>query len=118
MSSESSRLLSFPEKARPRVWVTLWEGPGRPAEEALRAQLTAGGYQVVRWANEPATGYPPHLHIYPELICVVSGSLTVILPAERRLLELEPGDRAELPAGLVHGTMAGADGAVYLLATR
>lgn len=116
--SETARVLSFPRMARPRVRVALWEEPRRPSEEALRARLAADGYQVVRWASEPATGYPPHLHIYPEVIWLVSGSLTVILPAEERLLELEPGDRIETPPGLVHGTLAGADGAVYLLATR
>lgn len=116
--SEPARVLKFPKIARPRVQVTLWAGPGQPSEAGLRAQLTADGYQVVRWASEPATGYPPHLHIYPETIWLVAGSLTVLLPAEDRLLELGPGDRAEMPAGLVHGTLAGPDGAVYLLATR
>ena len=48
----------------------------------------------------------------------MSGSLTMILTAEKRLLELTPGDRIEVPQGIAHGTMAGADGAVYLLATR
>lgn len=113
-----ARVLRFPQKPRSRVQAILWEGAGRPSEEALRARLADDGYQVVRWASEPATGYPPHLHIYPELLWVVSGDLTVILPAEDRLLELMPGDRIEMPAGVVHGTMAGADGAVYLLATR
>ena len=116
--SEPARVIKLPPRTRPRVRVTRWEGPARPSEEAVRAALAAEGYQVVRWTNEPATGYPPHLHIYPELIHVVSGSVTVILPAEDRLLELGPGDRAEMPAGLVHGTMAGVEGAVYLLATR
>ena len=46
------------------------------------------------------------------------GELTVLLPAEDRMLDLASGDRVELPAGMVHGTMAGADGAAYLLATR
>jgi quercetin dioxygenase-like cupin family protein len=113
-----ARVLPFPTHPRPRAQVTLWQGPGRPAEAALRGRLAADGYQVVRWSSEPDTGYPPHLHIYPELIWVVSGSLAVLLPAEDRLLALEPGDRVDLPAGLVHGTLAGPDGAVYLLATR
>ena len=96
--------------------VTLWEETGRrPDEEALRAWLTGEGYGVVRWANEPATGYPPHAHIYPELLWLISGSLTVLLVAEKRMLELFPGDRVEVPQGMVHGTMAGVDGAVYLL---
>ena len=84
----------------------------------LRDQLTADGYQVVKWSSGPAEGFPPHMHIYPELLLVVEGELTVLLPAENRMLELVPGDRVEFPAGMVHGTMAGADGATYLLATR
>ncbi len=49
---------------------------------------------------------------------VVAGTLTVILPADGRLLELLPGDRIEVPQGVLHGVMAGAEGATYLLATR
>lgn len=118
MGESDAAVLSFPKFARPAVRVTLWEEPGRPAEEILRGRLAAEGYQAVRWSNEPATGYPPHAHIYPELLWLVSGSLTLILPAEDRLIELAPGDCAAIPQGLVHGTMAGAEGAVYLLATR
>jgi quercetin dioxygenase-like cupin family protein len=118
MAENMARVVSFPSFAKPRALVTLWEGPGRPEEQALRARLTGEGYQVVGWHNEPAQGYPPHAHVYPELLWLLRGSLTVILPVERRLLELEPGDRIEIPIGLVHGTMAGSEGASYLLATR
>lgn len=114
-NSEPIRFPSFP---KPTVRVSLWEGPGKPTEAAIRARLEAEGYGVVRWANEPATGYPPHAHIYPETTWVVSGSLTVILPADSKLLELLPGDRMEVPQGVLHGVMAGSEGAVYLLATR
>lgn len=108
----------FPQSPRTAVRVRLWAGSQPPVEEELRAGLTAEGYQVVRWQNEPATGYPPHAHIYPELLWLLAGSLTVLLPAEGRLLELAPGDRVVLPQGVAHGTMAGPEGAVYLLATR
>jgi quercetin dioxygenase-like cupin family protein len=118
MDAETGRVVLFPRFPRPRPLVTLWGERGRPDEHALRARLAGDGYQVVGWSNEPAQGYPPHTHVYPELLWVIRGSLTVILPVERRLLELEPGDRIEIPIGLVHGTMAGSDGATYLLATR
>ncbi len=118
MADESNPILAFPSLPRPAVRVTLWEGPGRPDEESLRARLAADGYQAVRWSSEPAQGYPPHVHIYPELLWLVRGTLTVLLLAERRMFELVPGDRIEVPQGVVHGTMAGADGATYLLATR
>ena len=118
MPEEQGNVLSFPSIRKPVVRVSLWDGPGRPTEETLRARLTADGYQAVKWANDPGTGYPPHAHIYPELLWLITGSLTVVLPTEARLLELAAGDRIEIPRGLAHGTMAGADGADYLLATR
>lgn len=113
-----SRVLAFPERPRPAPVVTLWGGRDRPDAATLRCQLTADGYQVVQWSSGPAEGFPPHMHIYPELLWVVEGELTVLLLSEDRMLDLAPGDRVELPAGMVHGTMAGADGATYLLATR
>jgi len=110
--------LQFPRFPKPAVKVVLWEGPGRPAEGSIRGRLTAEGYGVVMWRVEPATGYPPHAHIYPETMWVIEGSLTVVLPTDARLVELLPGDRIEMPQGLLHGIMAGADGAAYLLATK
>lgn len=113
-----ARVLPFPTFPKPAPRVILWEAPGLPQEAAVRSQLTEAGYQAVKWTSEPATGYPPHVHIYPELLWLISGSLTVILPAAGRMLELAPGDRIEIPQGLAHGTMAGAEGATYLLATK
>ena len=125
MATNARRVLPFPEMPKPMPRVTLWDGHGHPDEKRLRALLAEEGYQVVGWSqestlclNESAQGYPPHVHVYPELLWLIEGSVTIILPAERRLLELLPGDRIEIPNGLVHGTMAGPDGATYLLATR
>jgi quercetin dioxygenase-like cupin family protein len=110
--------LQFPSFPKPAVHVVLWEGPGKPTEEGIRGRLVEEGYGVVKWTNEPATGYQPHAHIYPETMWIISGSLTVILPADGRLIELLPGDRIEIPQGILHGGMAGAEGTTYLLATR
>lgn len=110
--------IRFPEFPKPQVRVWLWEGPGKPTEQGLRERLTAEGYGMVRWDSQPATGYGPHAHIYPETMWVIAGSLTVALPAESKLIELLPGDRIEVPQGVAHGVMAGEEGAVYLLATR
>jgi hypothetical protein len=118
MAGQNGRVLPFPEVPKPVLRVVLWEERGRPDEHRLRAGLAAQGYQIVGWSSEPDEAYAPHVHVYPEVLWLMAGSLTVILPAERRLLELMPGDRIELPGGLVHGTLAGPDGASYLLATR
>ncbi len=117
-SGSEAKVIRFPRSARVEVCVTLWEGHGCPDETRLRERLAADGYQVVKWSNQPAQGYPPHAHLYPEMLWLLSGSLTVILSAENKMLELMPGDRVEVGHGVSHGTMAGADGAVYLLATR
>ena len=90
-------MVAFPKFARPMVRVMLWEERRRPVEEDLRDRLVADGYGVVRWSNEAATGYPPHAHIYPELLWLVSGSLTVILTAEKRLLEWLPAIASRCP---------------------
>jgi quercetin dioxygenase-like cupin family protein len=110
--------LQFPEFPKPHVRVTLWEGPGKPTEELLRERLSAEGYGVVKWHSDSARGYGPHAHIYPETMWVFEGSVTVALPAEGRLIELLPGDRIEIPQGVLHAVVAGAEGAAYLLATR
>ncbi len=60
-----SEPIAFPTFPKPTVRVVLWEGPGRPTEETIRERLVAEGYGVVKWTVEPATGYPPHAHIYP-----------------------------------------------------
>jgi quercetin dioxygenase-like cupin family protein len=113
-----SEPLQFPEFPKPQVRVTLWEGPGKPTEERIRDLLAAEGYGVVKWRTEGATGYGPHAHIYPETMWVIEGSLTVALPSDGRLLELLPGDRVEIPQGVLHAVVSGAEGAAYLLATK
>jgi quercetin dioxygenase-like cupin family protein len=114
----AEKLIPFPEIQQPVPKVTLWEGPGRLDLERLRELLAAEGYMAVKWASEPNQVYVPHAHIYTELVWLATGSLTVILPAHRRILELNPGDRVEVPAGTLHASQAGPEGAVYLAATR
>ena len=47
-----------------------------------------------------------------KLLWLVAGNLTVILPERRRLLEFTPGDRVEVPAGTLHASQAGPEGAL------
>jgi quercetin dioxygenase-like cupin family protein len=108
----------FPEFPRPEVKVELWEERRRPSVDDLRQRLVDAGYQVVRWASEPHQVYLPHAHIYTELLWLVEGTLTIILPAHGRLIELNPGDRVEVPAGTLHASQAGPEGALYLAATH
>jgi len=110
--------LRFPEFPKPTPRVVLWEGARRPDEGTIHEELTGGGYGVVRYRQEPSAGYGPHAHVYPETMWVVEGSLTIILTSEARMVELLPWDRIDIPQGVVHGVIAGVEGAVYLLATK
>src|SRR5450759_4958907 len=92
----------FPKLRKPAPKVFLWEERRRPDENQLRERLAADGYQAVKWSSEPGQAYVPHAHIYPELLWLLTGSIKVILTAERRLLELGPGDRLEMPVSYTH----------------
>lgn len=118
MTEDRGVILPFPALPKPVVSVTLWQERSRPNIKILREELAVEGYEVIRWASEPYQVYVPHAHIYTELLWLVEGNLTVILPAEGRLLELGPGDRVEVPAGILHASQAGPEGAAYLAATR
>ena len=112
-------ILSFPKIRRPGVEVTLWEAQrGRPQEDVLLAELTCQGYQALPWEVEPNQNYLPHAHVYAETLWVVRGTITLVLPIDRRMLELMPGDRVLVPPGTLHTTFAGPEGARYLVATR
>jgi len=66
--------------------------------ERLRSEAT-GCYS---WSNGPGDRYAPHSHSYEKVLYCVAGSITFVLEAEARRLELKPGDRMVLPAGTVH----------------
>ena len=99
-------VLSFPEFPKPVVSVTLWQEPRRVTLAEVQARLAADGYLAVKWSAEPYQAYLAHAHIYPELLWLVEGDITVLLTAKRRLIELRRGDRVEMP-GRHHARPAG-----------
>ena len=70
------------------------------------------------WSNGPGDVYARHSHDYDKVIYVVSGSITFGLPLEKRELMMRPGDRLDLPAGIVHDAHVGPQGVVCLEAHR
>ncbi len=110
--------LHFPIRAQPTISVSLWEKKSAPDIDTCREQLAAEGYHALQWSNSAEEQFGPHAHIYPELLWLIEGSLTIILPSQHRMIELLPGDRIEVPAGTSHGAVTGEFGARYLIATR
>lgn len=78
--------------------------------EHLMARLreeTDGGYS---WSNGPHDRYAAHSHGYDKVLYCVEGSITFVLEEEGRSVELEAGQRLELPAGTVHSAVVGQQG--------
>lgn len=76
----------------------------------IPSRLRAEGLAPTEWANGPGDQYGAHEHTYDKVIVVVRGSIAFGLPGSGRTLELELGDRLELPAGTAHDAVVGSAG--------
>jgi quercetin dioxygenase-like cupin family protein len=82
------------------------------AEAALRDE----GLAPFRWGNEAGYHYAPHRHDYDSVIVCIAGSISFGVGDAH--VELLPGDRLDLPAGVEHAATVGADGVECLEGTR
>jgi quercetin dioxygenase-like cupin family protein len=101
-----------------QVRVIRWESEQDPAETDLEEILSREGLPYYRWSNAPGDVYPAHAHSYHKIIHVVEGSITFGLPELEREIELQAGDRLELPAGVTHAAVVGTQGVTCLEAHR
>jgi uncharacterized protein YjlB len=76
----------------------------------LEARLREEGLEPYRWGNLPADRYPAHDHPYDKVIAVEHGSIRFGLPSTGAAVDLEAGDRLELPAGTSHDALVGETG--------
>lgn len=81
---------------------------GAPGE--LERRLRAEGLEPSRWANGPGDRYSAHDHPYDKVIAVERGSIRFGLPSSADAVDLDAGDRLELPAGTSHDAVVGPDG--------
>jgi quercetin dioxygenase-like cupin family protein len=84
----------------------------------LLARLAGEGLIAQTWSNGPGDAYAGHAHGYDKVIVVVEGSIRFTVAAAGVSLELDPGDRLELPAGTVHEARVGPAGVRCLEAHR
>jgi quercetin dioxygenase-like cupin family protein len=70
------------------------------------------------WSNGPGDIYAPHSHGYEKVLYCVDGSITFVLEATGRRLELKAGDRMVLPAGTVHAAEVGPRGCTCIEGRR
>jgi len=74
------------------------------------ARLRNEGLEATTWSNGPGTLYGAHDHGYDKVIVAVRGSIHFGLPATGDTIELDQGDRLELPAGTRHDALVGPGG--------
>jgi quercetin dioxygenase-like cupin family protein len=90
--------------------VTPWQGAVPPTRNELVRKLTQEGLSGYEWSNEPGDVYAVHSHAYNKVIYVAEGHITFPLPDTLEELQLEPGDRLDLPSGVRHGARVGTQG--------
>jgi quercetin dioxygenase-like cupin family protein len=103
---------------RSHVTVQRWAANAPPDEPELRRRLADEGLRPYGWSNGPGDIYAAHSHAYDKVIYVVRGAITFSLPERGERVTLQAGDRLDLPAGIVHNAMVGAQGVACLEAHR
>ena len=78
--------------------------------EDLASRLRHEGLAPGRWSNGPGERYAAHEHAYDKVIVVEAGSIRFGLPASGGGVDLDAGDRLDLPAGTAHDALAGERG--------
>jgi quercetin dioxygenase-like cupin family protein len=66
------------------------------------------------WSNGPGDRYAPHRHDYDKVLVVSTGSVRFGLPGSGDAVDLEVGDRLDLPAGTTHDAVVGPSGVTCL----
>ncbi|MCJ7535560.1 MAG: cupin domain-containing protein [Anaerolineales bacterium] len=94
--------------------VETWNGDSSPSEEDLRRLLGEQGLSGYRWSNSPGDVYGAHSHPFQKIIYVLQGSITFILPEQGEQVQLNSGDRLDLPEGMVHEAVVGPQGVICL----
>jgi quercetin dioxygenase-like cupin family protein len=84
----------------------------------LEARLRAEGLAPGAWSNGPGDRYPAHRHDYDKVLVCAGGSIRFGLPEHDGRVDLDVGDRLDLPAGTAHDALVGPDGVTCLEAHR
>ena len=95
-----------------------WEKPAPPTESQLLQLYRQEGLSPYAWSNGPYDDYAAHAHAYHKIIYVARGSITWVLPQSGQEIETFPGDRLDLPRGVVHAARVGPQGVTCLEAHR
>jgi quercetin dioxygenase-like cupin family protein len=88
------------------------------APEELMVRLRGEAHDCYSWSNGPGDRYAAHAHVYEKVLYCVDGSITFVLEADGRTIEVKGGDRMVLPAGAVHSAVVGPGGCTCIEGRR
>jgi len=94
--------------------VTRWTGPELPGKAEIQRRLDEEGLEAYWWSNAPGDVYGVHSHSYGKVIYVLEGSITFGIVETGERVNLEAGDRLDLPPGMLHDAVVGSRGVVCL----
>ena len=102
----------------PKITLTRWpESAGQITINKIRARLEQEGLSPYRFEMVPGDQYGDHSHPEAEIRWVVSGRMRILVNHEEIILE--PGDRLDLAANVVHSAnVFGEEVVVTLCASR
>ena len=102
----------------PKITLTRWpESAGQITINKIRARLEQEGLSPTRFEMVPGDAYGDHSHPEAEIRWVVSGRMRILVNHEEIILE--PGDRLDLAANVVHSAnVFGEEVVVTLCASR
>lgn len=91
-----------------------WKEKDPPTETELRRLYAQENLSPYAWSNGPGDTYAAHAHGYHKVLMVASGTITWIFPDSGQAIETFPGDRINLPAGVLHAARVGPQGVTCL----
>lgn len=87
----------------------------RPREIADRA-FESEGLTPETWSNQAGYAYAEHSHPYHKVLYCIAGEIT--FHTNSGDVEMQPGDRLDLPAGTPHSATVGPQGVTCMEAPR
>ena len=83
----------------------------------LESQLEKEGFRrTYTWEDGAEVFYPDHTHDTLTAHIILSGEMTLVMNGQSKTYH--PGDRCDVPAGVVHSALIGPKGCRYLIGEK
>jgi quercetin dioxygenase-like cupin family protein len=96
--------------------VTPWDGDSTPSQAEIRRIFENENLSPSTWSNGPGDKYSAHSHGYHKVLYCLRGS--IVFNVEGASVNLQPGDRLEIPPGTSHSADVGPEGVSCMEAAR